>query len=307
MKLFRSLSCLVFTTACLASADPKSTQPVDLHRLHSLISSADRLEVYSEGLRGEKPLFSSAKPEDRTDLIRAIQFDEKKEEPQCMCGGSPIIRLYRDGKLLVQVSNQHGDTVRCSLWSKDFLLTDPEAWLTWFDTRNIAGPRLEVRAAAERWKQEEIAQKRWNAAMPPCVHPLWETVMRSGGICQDITPFTEAMKKAYPDQTVRVRTLLAWYGSGAGPWTGFPAYEQVPESLLLQYSTASLVEAATQAPLNTQETEGLVRLFSLWNFENQRPGDLATIPSPLRKHLLGHAMSSTDEDKKARAFAALGK
>jgi len=39
----------------------------------------------------------------------------------------------------------------------------------------------------------------------------------------------------------RILALLQWYGSGAGPWSGFPSYESAAEELLLEYQIAEIV------------------------------------------------------------------
>jgi len=50
----------------------------------------------------------------------------------------------KDEKLLAQITNHHGKSVRCSLWGSDAVIADAEKWLKWFDDRKIDGPRIEV-------------------------------------------------------------------------------------------------------------------------------------------------------------------
>jgi hypothetical protein len=48
------------------------------------------------------------------------------------------------------------------------------------------------------------------------------------------------------------------------------------------------------------------RLFGGWDFSRKRPGDLARMPTDLKRRLLEHALASADEDKRQRARRAFG-
>jgi hypothetical protein len=106
-----------------------------------------------------------------------------------------------------------------------------------------------------------------------------------------------------PHQDERIRALLGWFGSGAGPWSGFPGYEQAAERLLLEYSTASLVEAAASAPLSSAQWEGAARIFASWAF-SKRPHGLDELPAGLKNILWSHMRGTQDEDKLDRASRA---
>ncbi len=90
-------------------------------------------------------------------------------------------------------------------------------------------------------------------------------------------------------------------GSGAGPWSGYPAYESVAEQMLLEYPTPELVAAVSGRQLSEEEMEGAARLFGGWEFNRSRPSDNALIPDDLKTNLLEHSLRSTDEDKRNRA------
>lgn len=304
-RFLKFVALLVALMAPQTVAGQDKYHPVDLNQLQSLIRKADKIVVLQDLFKNSKVLFTSTDAKDRDDLVAAIQIVDTDRQMHCMCDGSPIIRLYHQGKLLVQVSNHHGNLLRCSLWSSDIPIKDQGAWLRWFDDRGMDGPRQEVKEDEELYKQQELARKRWEGAMPEFVRPLWDGVRKRGGIIDDIEPFKDAMLRGIPDRTQRIRKIMSWYGSGAGPWTGFPAYEEVPEKMLLQYSITDLVTAGLSASLNTTETEGFARLLSIWNFEKLRPGDLQSVPANLKSQLLEHVMKSEDRDKKLRALHAL--
>jgi len=64
------------------------------------------------------------------------------------------------------------------------------------------------------------------------------------------------LAKEYPDVNQRIRSLFSWFGSGAGQWSGFYASEEVPSTMLLEYSGAQLVNALQGEPLTDAEAEG---------------------------------------------------
>jgi len=72
------------------------------------------------------------------------------------------------------VTNHHGLSIRCSLWDSDARITDTEKWLCWFDERGIAEPRREVDASRALKVQHKRDRKRWTAAMPEGLQPVWE-------------------------------------------------------------------------------------------------------------------------------------
>ena len=105
---------------------------------------------------------------------------------------------------------------------------------------------------------------------------------------------------------MRVLELFRWYGSGVGPWSGFPAYEIVVEELLLTFSTLQLVAALSRHSLTTAHLEGAARFFGGYSFGKHRRLELRDIPADLKSRLLAHSLTSTDEDKTSRAKAAFG-
>jgi len=156
--------------------------------------------------------------------------------------------------------------------------------------------------AAQR-KVFEAAEARWRSAMPKSVLPLWDEV-RQVQFAPDLKPLRDALAEELPDPHRRILRLFAWFGSGAGPWSGFPGYELIPEELLLDFPTPDLVAAAESENLSESQLEGAARLFGGWDFGQRRPEDLKTLPATLKKRLLDHALKSTDQDKLGRARRA---
>lgn len=269
-----------------------------------LIDRADRVVVREAPDDGARVLFESANRRDLDALKAALKVNKPDGPMHCMCDGTPAIDLYAGKQRVGQITNHHGKLVRWSTSRTDAPIADAEAWLTWFDVRGIGGPRREADAARRSRARFEEAERRWVAAMPAALRKFWPMPFRPGG--DDVAPLRRALEEAVPDRGERIRALFAWYGSGMGPWSGFPSHEQAAEDLLLDYPTAELLAAIADRKLGDAETEGAARLFGGWSFSQVRPKDLALLPAELKRRLLEHSLKSDDEDKRGRARRAFG-
>jgi hypothetical protein len=135
-------------------------------------------------------------------------------------------------------------------------------------------------------KRSAAAEARWRAGMPEPLRPLKEQAM-TYMFGADVNPLRATLQEGMPDGPTRILALLSWYGSGDGPWSGFPAYEEAAEKLLLDYSTSEILAAIEVFQLTHAETEGAARLFGGWTFSRERPGDLELLPVALKEALAG--------------------
>lgn len=220
-----------------------------------------------------------------------------------MCDGTPAIYVYERGCERVALTNHHGLSIRCSLWDSDVRITDTENWLSWFDERGISGPTQEVEAMRIRREQNKRDWERWLNAMPRALSAVWSTALREFGRV-DVMPLRTAVESSIPDRNERILVLLEWFGSGAGPWSGFPSYETAAEDLLFDFSTTEIVAAARSKALRPAQTEGLARFFAGWSFGKQRPEDLKHLPNVLKQALWQHTQNTQNRDKCSRARVA---
>jgi hypothetical protein len=281
-----------------------AVQPDDLAKL---IDRADKLIVLQGPWDDCPVLFESSDRRDLDALKTAVRVVHPQQFVHCSCDGKPAIYLYANGQKIGQITNHHAKLVRCSLWKSDMLLTDGEAFLKWFDDRNIPGPRKEYQAElAWRMKREENAWK-WVEAMPPALRPHWADAAQRWQE-PDLAPLRTALASDLPDKHSRIRALYSWYGSGAGPWSGYPGYEDIARQMLMDYSTADLLAAIEGEELTAAETEGVARLFGGGPpLSSYRPNDLHLLPAELKARLLKHSLASTDQDKLSRARRAFGR
>lgn len=113
---------------------------------------------------------------------------------------------------------------------------------------------------------EPEEEARWLAGMPKSLHRFWTDEMRQGFPPADLKPLRAPLMREFPDATRRILALFNWYGSSAGPWSGFPSYEGIPEQLLLDFPTAESIAAIEGAKLTDFELKGASRYFAASDF-----------------------------------------
>jgi hypothetical protein len=281
----------------------KDSKPVVLDDLRQLLANADEIVVKASPTRLAAILFKSTKKTDLEDLWRSLVLEPPTDWFHCMCDGAPALYAYQRGSELVQLTNHHGISVRCSLWDSDVRITDTEKWLSWFDERRIPGPRQEVQAMLAQETQNKKDWEKWLTAMPKPLKAAWSNALGAFGSV-NLTPLRSALEHDMPDKSERVLALLEWFGAGAGPWSGFPSYESAAENLLLDFPTTDIIVAIQSKTLSPAQTEGAARLFAGWSFRRQRPDGLKDVPDAFKNVLWDHTRNTQDKDKFSRASSA---
>ena len=271
--------------------------------LATLINRADRVEVYDLRTLSAQLVYSSTNRADLSELKAAIVIEPPREWFHCACMPSTDIRLLHRNKEIGRVSIYEGLIIEYPGWASHARIRDKERWFKWLDARSISGPHQDADRDEQASIKSQEAEGRWAEAMTESLRPLWPGVVQEmqPGQTTDTKALDSALAQQYPDAQKRIRALLSWYGSGAGPWSGFPMYEELAERMLLEYQTVDLLDAMHGVTLSESETEGAARLFGGWSFKSSRPGDRSTLPVDLKRILLEHSLKSTDQDKVERA------
>jgi hypothetical protein len=283
-----------------------TNKTVVLEDLRKILAEADKIVVKASPTRLSRILFESTDKKDLEDLWRSLVLEPPAEWFHCMCDGTPAIYVYECGRELVELTNHHGLSIRCSLWDSDVRITDTEKWLSWFDARRISGPREEVETMRAQRAQSMQDWGKWLAGMPKALRTVWSNALGEFGSV-DLDPLRSELERSIPDSGERILALFEWFGSGAGPWSGFPSYESAAENLLLDFSTIDLIAATQSRRLSPAQTEGAARLFGGWSFAQQRPEGLRELPDALKKDLWLHTQNTNDKDKFFRARGAFAK
>jgi hypothetical protein len=264
-------------------------------KLTALIDEADEVRVTDLG--DSRFYYVSNDRSDLDALNAAIQVERPEESEHCMCAGSPLIELYRDGQMIGQITNHHTELLRCNLWWSDARIVDADAFLRWFDERGIDSPRQDFEEDRQEEANRRQREEEWYAAAP-------KGVLTTEGAASDET--FARLQANYPDNHVLIRALFAWYGSTESPWGGGEYYEADARLLLERFRTEELLAAVTDRQLTKKETNGIARLFTDWDFGGARPDDYQMLPANLKSRLYEHGMSSPDEDNRHRASVTFG-
>lgn len=277
--------------------------------LDSLMDQVCAVRVFKEGCHGDTLLGNDVllEVDEQTD-VEALRITMRIIDGpggHCMCFGGPTLEMLSANRSrLALLSIHHGLGIRWNQWKDDARLIDGRLLLTWLGKRGVLEPLRDFEAQEARQRQSQHDRERWLAAMPSALVPVWSGALGQFGDV-DVVPLRAALERGIPDESARILVLLQWFGTGAGPWSGFPSYEQAAEELLLGYSTARIIKAVESTQLNPAQLEGTARLFAGWSFSKQRPQGLRELPDTLRKVLWHHVKDAQDDDKRDRATRAL--
>lgn len=292
-------------TAYLHSTAPNPSQST----LDALLNQVNRVRVLDDGTMDGKAIGSTVLLEcSDTPSIAMLHtclaiVEDARTFGHCMCLGDNAIECYRDQELIATIGLHHGHSIRWDVWKHDAQLRDGQALLKWLADRGVSSPLQAYQAQQQRAEEARQATKRWHEAMPTCLHPYWPQMQ---DFQVDLEPLRHGLLISYPDHMSCVRALFGWFGSGKGPWSGFPMYEQVAEQLLLGFPTDELVEALREHTITPAQLEGAARYFAGWEFHKHKPNDIQQIPADLKQHLLRHSLTSSNNDKVQRAQKAFG-
>lgn len=310
----------------LFAGEEVSTHPVRPAELGITIGHADTIVVYdstpaisTDGTEvPSRILYSSVARKDISELRQAIVVEPPRSWFRCACYPPIEIVLSRAGKELAVISVYEELTIGFSRWSGDARIVSQEKLLKWFDARGISGPRRAIEQMRASEAAEHAASERWLSAMPSSFRPLWPRLMKDPNwwsspplaVAASVKALEPELEKELPDPKARVVELFSWFGSGAGPWSGYPAYEDVAAQLLLQQQQSVLLAAFRDTTLTESELEGAARFFSGYCYDHLYCPPEENKIAPLlcdqfKRALLLHVLKDADEDKVARFRHAL--
>lgn len=310
-RLLLTLLTVILAVGCRPVESPEEAEDWTTP-LHEALQGATRLHVRSGGTchrltEEEKTLLDLRDPKQIAELVQGIQIDSSGSGFHCMCCGNPTLEFYRDDVLMVSLGFHHGRSLRWAdgKWAADALMTMDSAdfLIEWLADHGIRGPKDEIEESVRIQEESERSQERWLEAMPESLKPFWSDM--GNPFKSNINKKMDAaLNKQFTNKNTRILALLHWYGSGEGPWSGFPSYESVAEELLLLHETRDVLAAVENGELTEQQTEGLARLLGGWDFSQKRPNDLRLVSAELKARLLEHSLKTDDEDKRGRAIRA---
>lgn len=195
----------------------------------------------------------------------------------CPCIGNPLISLYKEGKEILQLSNHHSKSIRCSLYENDIPLVKQETWLAWFDERGIPNPRDEADRITARKQKEDKEYHKFMSVMPRYLKAAWkrnQEMIHFDGKCPD--DLNHALHNHLCGKTTKgkIIDLLIWYANTGSECPGCRIYERVAESLLLTFEPHDIAEAVlshnnSQPRKDTRLMQGATKLLTGFRFQKK--------------------------------------
>lgn len=151
----------------------------------------------------------------------------------------------------------------------------------------------------------ESERARWLSATPPWLAAKLSAIERDPSAVPrrlegaELEALLDEGRAAVGDDEL-ARSLLAWFGSGEGPWSGYPAYEGVAEQLLLRLGTEPLLAWASSHEPSAAEIAGLSRYLASYELFRSRRSDAQLASPELRALLIGATRASGNRDNLAR-------
>jgi hypothetical protein len=214
----------------------------------------------------------------------------------CMCIGTLIFDM-EGGK---EITLHHGISLRWKDSHGNHMLVRPDAVMDWLSARGMTFVREEYEEDERRRVESQKQEAQWLAALPASLKPFIDEMRQSGAGARPA--WTAAVEAEFPDRVQRARAMLELFGSGVGPWSGYPSWEQVPQQLVLEEPFDVLFAAIGDDP-NDRVCEGAARLFASWHFRKRKRELRSKISDELRLRLLVHV--GTDPDKLRAVEGAL--
>ncbi len=297
--------------------------------LDELLGKATRVKLLDGGMSqgkalGKKVLVKTSDPQSLAVLGECLEIIEEQDSfGHCMCLGDYTFQFFDGRRVIAMIGLHHGRSIRWEeAWKYDALLKDGPRLLTWLAEQGAAAPLKAFQEDQKRAEESRQATLRWQEAMPACLRPYWDQMQdlsfgmvtftpdsqkgeghpgQKKASTSGLTPLLDALEGEYPDLDTRLLALFHWFGSGKGPWSGYPSYEGAADRLLLEFPTSQLVTALTNHPLTPTHLEGAARYFAGYHFRTNKPNDARQLPSELKKKLKKHSRATSDKDKKKRA------
>lgn len=298
----------------------------NIEAFRSVLRMTRKALVYDGGMIDGQRLDASpallvVTSETELEKLRSALEVSSEAAGHCMCCGSNTLDLLADNDvLLARIGVHHAVSLRWGRWKHDARLKDGSLLLHWFTENGITEPMEDHLIDDHEEVRRLMARRVWDNATPDCIRRLPRELsflaeLPSSGCdsksFRELHTIEAALVHAIPHEAERILLLLHWFGSGMGPWSGYPSYENAALILLLRYSTSSLVLALDgRSNLTPVIREGATRLFADWSFRTARAGQLEDhMGRGMYLKLRAYLENTGDHTKTQRfdnAFASMG-
>ncbi len=217
------------------------------------------------------------------DLPSLLAVREPKVGFACACMGGPLLAL-RDGREpLVTITLHHASSASAPEWRSHVRLVHGRALADWLASRGQPAAQRELDFTRDQASAQERAWARWEAATPPALRRHARALGATHVRAATRSSAVRALVRSAGSRAEAVRSLLRWYASGEGPWSGYTSDEDIPAELLHAFD-ASEVVGAVQATDDGLARLGAARLFAM-DWCSERWADAAALPPALLAQL----------------------
>ncbi|APR79159.1 Hypothetical protein A7982_04506 [Minicystis rosea] len=282
--------------------------------LEDLFDKAARARVREGGVSEGRPLggkvLAEAEGQSLTALRDALRIREDGPAFRCLCHGDLAVELLdARGGLVAALGLHHGVSLRLDAWDADAELADGRALFVWLAARGEQALLDAYDHDAASARRRAAQQEAWLASAPVAIMPHLPSLFVAGLPAFGVERYARAAHDLIADRgsTDAASALLAWYGRGAGPYSGHPAYEDVAAGLLDAVGLEAVLQTIETSDLSSEATAGAARFLATHGATRAQKDAVARLISPPRRDALREVARATGiDDDVARFDRALG-
>lgn len=182
------------------------------------------------------------------------------------------------------------------IFKDDAELKRPLEFLNYLDSMGISEPLKNWQEDQERRKESERRLSEWKSVAPKTLITYLEST-NPDAWGQFDESLLQQLNEEIPETKTLILRLFQLYGTGFNRWSGVPVYETIPGHILLGVNIDFLNNIFETEDLSKEQKEGMARLLSGWDFEQQRKSDIEKVKPELKDELLRHLEEMGNEDK----------
>ncbi len=283
------------------------------HDLDAMFERAGVARIFACGVADGAPvggpLLREIGENDLPKLREALAIREGGPGFRCMCRGDMAIELLSRGKRLLlgrstigAIGLHHGVSVRLDAWGSDAELVDGRAFFVFLAEHGLPELLAQYDAARVAQQEAEARDRAWRARAP---EEIADRLAELEGMWRAPEVAREVSRRVVEARGIEgaIATLLAWYGAGEGPWSGYPVREGIPEQLLESIGVDAVIDAIANG--RVPPDVGAARFVAMHARNRAEQRTVHRIPSTVQASLRASADVTNDRDNVGRLRHAL--
>jgi hypothetical protein len=224
--------------------------------------------VYEDKALYDEILLTISRPDDIQTFHQLLGINEHRIGFYCMCLGTYAIELYNDDGLKATIGFHHGISIRYNKWNSDAELANSDELLSFLAVQGFTKPLADRLEEKRNQESDRVAARKWLDAAPKCFHKYQKQIYDSDTSCS--SSLISDLNLEIPNRQKQIISLLQLFGKTEKFWTGYPAYEELPNDILKTFELKDIIEAYIQSDRNYKTRKGLGRLLCSFEFKKIR-------------------------------------